>query len=63
MFRAGCRSYFGGYLCVSWSHDGRFVVCGGEDDLVEVFSIADGQLVAFCEGHSSWVFWPKGILA
>ena len=55
MFRAGCRSYFGGYLCVSWSHDGRFVVCGGEDDLVEVFSIADGQLVAFCEGHSSWV--------
>ena len=59
--RAGCRSYFGGYLCVSWSHDGRFVVCAGEDDLVEIFSIADNSLVAFGEGHSSWVsdlaFW------
>jgi hypothetical protein len=53
--KAGCRSYFGGYLCVSWSHDGRFVVCGGEDDLVEIFSIADNALVAFGEGHTSWV--------
>jgi len=53
--RAGCRSYFGGYLCVSWSQDSRFVVCGGEDDLVEIFSIADNCLVAFGEGHRSWV--------
>lgn len=53
--RAGCRSYFGGYLSVAWSQDGRFVVCGGEDDLVEIFSIADKAIVAFGEGHASWV--------
>uniref|UniRef100_A0A8C9L0K6 Uncharacterized protein n=1 Tax=Serinus canaria TaxID=9135 RepID=A0A8C9L0K6_SERCA len=32
------RSYFGGLLCVCWSPDGRYVVTGGEDDLVTVWS-------------------------
>ena len=31
------RSYFGGFLCVCWSPDGKYVVCGGEDDLVTVY--------------------------
>jgi len=53
--RAGCRSYFGGYLSVSWSQDGRFVIAGGEDDLVEIFSIEENAIVAFGDGHKSWV--------
>ena len=27
-------SYFGGLLCVAWSHDDRLLFTGGEDDLV-----------------------------
>ena len=33
------RSYFGGFLCVCWSPDGKYVVCGGEDDLVTARSL------------------------
>ena len=32
------RSYFGGFSCVAWSPDGRYIACGGEDDLVTVYS-------------------------
>ena len=27
-------SYFGGLLCIAWSHDDRLLFTGGEDDLV-----------------------------
>lgn len=30
------RSYFGGFLCVCWSPDSKYIVVGGEDDLVTV---------------------------
>ncbi|NXS89928.1 DMWD protein, partial [Erpornis zantholeuca] len=49
------RSYFGGLLCVCWSPDGRYVVTGGEDDLVTVWSFAQGRVVARGHGHKSWV--------
>lgn len=49
------RSYFGGLLCVCWSPDGRYVVTGGEDDLVTVWSFAEGRVVARGHGHKSWV--------
>ncbi|XP_014117877.1 PREDICTED: dystrophia myotonica WD repeat-containing protein [Pseudopodoces humilis] len=49
------RSYFGGLLCVCWSPDGRYVVTGGEDDLVTVWSLAEGRVVARGHGHKSWV--------
>ncbi|NWR05177.1 DMWD protein, partial [Paradoxornis webbianus] len=49
------RSYFGGLLCVCWSPDGRYVVTGGEDDLVTVWSLAEGRVVARGRGHKSWV--------
>lgn len=51
----GYRSYYGAALCVSWSPDAAFVASGGEDDLVAAYSLADRQVVAFGEGHSSWV--------
>jgi len=49
------RSYFGALLCVCWSPDGRYVVTGGEDDLVTVWSLQDHRLIARGEGHRSWV--------
>ncbi|NXA17970.1 DMWD protein, partial [Ibidorhyncha struthersii] len=35
--------------------DGRYVVTGGEDDLVTVWSFAEGRVVARGHGHKSWV--------
>ncbi|KAF9728917.1 hypothetical protein PMIN02_008434 [Paraphaeosphaeria minitans] len=48
-------SYYGGMMCVCWSPDGRFVVTGGQDDLVSIWSLEDSMLVARCQGHNSWV--------
>jgi WD40 repeat protein len=49
------RSYFGGFLCVCWSPDSRYIVVGGEDDLVTVYSIAEQRVIARGQGHHSWV--------
>lgn len=49
------RSYFGGFLCVCWSPDGKYIVVGGEDDLVTVWSLHDRRVVARGQGHRSWV--------
>lgn len=48
------HSYFGGLLCVDWSPDGKFIITGGQDDLVSVWAFK-GNIVARCQGHSSWV--------
>lgn len=48
-------SYYGGLICVCWSPDGRYVLTGGQDDLVSIWSIADSSLVARCQGHNSWI--------
>ena len=47
-------SFFGGFLCVSWSPDGKFIVAGGQDDLISLFSFR-GRLIALFQGHKSWV--------
>ncbi|XP_059616373.1 WD repeat-containing protein 20-like, partial [Phlebotomus argentipes] len=49
------RSYFGGFLCVCWSPDGKYIVVGGEDDLVTVWSMQERRVVARGQGHRSWV--------
>ena len=49
------KSYFGGLLCVSWSPDGKYIVTGGEDDLVTVWSFHEKRVVCRGEGHKSWV--------
>lgn len=49
------RSYFGGFLCVCWSPDGKYIVVGGEDDLVTVWSLNERRVVARGQGHRSWV--------
>ncbi|KAJ3411775.1 hypothetical protein HDV05_001733 [Chytridiales sp. JEL 0842] len=48
------QSYFGSLLCSAWSPDGKFILTGGQDDLVTVFAFR-GKIVARCQGHSSWV--------
>ncbi|CAM6010423.1 unnamed protein product [Sphagnum balticum] len=51
----GSKSYFGSLLCCAWSPDGKYVLTGGEDDLVQVWSMEDQAVVAWGEGHNSWV--------
>ncbi|EFJ31470.1 hypothetical protein SELMODRAFT_144349 [Selaginella moellendorffii] len=51
----GGKSYFGALLCCAWSSDGKYVLAGGEDDLVQVWSMEDRAVVAWGEGHNSWV--------
>lgn len=49
------ESYFGGFHCVAWSPDGKFVLTGGQDDLVTVWAPREGRIVARCQGHTSFV--------
>ncbi|CAG5127405.1 unnamed protein product [Candidula unifasciata] len=49
------KSFFGGLLCVSWSPDGKYLVTGGEDDLVTVWSFHEKRVVCRGHGHKSWV--------
>ncbi|KAL8729038.1 MAG: hypothetical protein Q9181_005138 [Wetmoreana brouardii] len=48
-------SYYGGFLCVCWSPDGKYILTGGQDDLVSIWSLVERRLVARCPGHNSWV--------
>ena len=49
------RSYYGGFSCVCWSPDGKYVITGGEDDLITVWSFVGRRVVARGIGHKSWV--------
>ncbi|XP_057984142.1 uncharacterized protein LOC131168601 [Malania oleifera] len=51
----GSKSYYGALLCCAWSMDGKYILTGGEDDLVQVWSMEDRKVVAWGEGHNSWV--------
>lgn len=35
--------------------DGKYILTGGEDDLVQVWSMEDRKVIAWGEGHNSWV--------
>lgn len=48
-------SYFGALTCVAWSPDGRYILTGGQDDLVTIYSPWEQRVVARCQGHSSFV--------
>ncbi|KAL8589722.1 hypothetical protein ACOMHN_027230 [Nucella lapillus] len=49
------KSYFGGLLCVCWSPDSKYLVTGGEDDLVTLWSFHEKRVVCRGHGHKSWV--------
>ncbi|KII89190.1 hypothetical protein PLICRDRAFT_40829 [Plicaturopsis crispa FD-325 SS-3] len=48
-------SYFGSLTCVAWSPDGRFILTGGQDDLLTIISPWEQRVIARCQGHSSFV--------
>ena len=48
-------SYFGAILCAAWSPDGLYIITGGEDDLVTIWSMSHRTIVARCVGHSCYV--------
>lgn len=44
-----------GFAINSLSSDGKYILTGGEDDLVQVWSTEERKIVACGEGHNSWV--------
>ena len=55
-YRLGdAQIYYGAVLCCCYSHDGGYIAAGGEDDLVTVYDVAEHTLVAWGEGHASYV--------
>ncbi|KAI1275493.1 WD40-repeat-containing domain protein [Xylaria sp. FL0933] len=49
------NAYYGGFTCVCWSPDGKYVLTGGQDDLISIWYPQETTLVARCQGHQSWV--------
>ncbi|MFH4977367.1 hypothetical protein AB6A40_004076 [Gnathostoma spinigerum] len=49
------KSYFGGLLCLSWSPDSRYIVTGGEDDLITIYSVLEKRIICRGQGHKSWI--------
>lgn len=49
------HAYYGGINCVAWSPDGKYLVTGGQDDLVTIWSFKERRIVARCQGHTSFV--------
>ncbi|CAO3646373.1 unnamed protein product [Mucor hiemalis] len=48
-------SYYGSLLCVAWSPDNKYILTGGQDDLVTIWSFRESKIIARCQGHRSWV--------
>ncbi|KAI9469659.1 MAG: WD40-repeat-containing domain protein [Benjaminiella poitrasii] len=49
------EAYYGGLFCVVWSPDGKYILTGGQDDLVTIWDFKEQRIVARCQGHKSWV--------
>ena len=49
------KSYFGGLLCCCWSHDGKYIATGGEDDLITIYSFYENRVACRGRGHCSWI--------
>eukprot|EP01129_Flabellula_baltica_P009760 TRINITY_DN4045_c0_g1_i2.p1 TRINITY_DN4045_c0_g1~~TRINITY_DN4045_c0_g1_i2.p1 ORF type:complete len:380 (-),score=53.62 TRINITY_DN4045_c0_g1_i2:158-1297(-) len=50
-----CHSQFGSILCISWSHDSKLLLAGGQDDSIVVIDTEHWRIIARCIGHKSWV--------
>lgn len=51
----GFESYYGAMLCTAWSHDGNLLASGGECDQAELFVPHINAVVAWLNGHLSYV--------
>ncbi|KAI2633337.1 catabolite repression protein creC [Xylaria nigripes] len=49
------NAYYGGFTSVCWSPDGKYVLTGGQDDLISIWYPQEKTLIARCQGHQSWV--------
>lgn len=49
------QSYYGGINCVTWSPDGEFILTGGQDDIVSLYSLSQRCVVFRGRGHKSWI--------
>ncbi len=45
----------GAVYCAAWSHHGRYVASGGEDQTVQVWDATNGQLISTYRGHTKRV--------
>ena len=53
---AGFKSYYAGFNAVTWSPCGRYVIAGGESDMLEIWGLYEREVVAWgCGGHRSWI--------
>ncbi|KAJ1655554.1 hypothetical protein IWQ61_004716 [Dispira simplex] len=48
-------AYFGGLTCVCWSPDGKYILTGGQDDLITIWDFYGHRILARCQGHQSWI--------
>ena len=48
-------SYYGGLMCLAFSPDSRYLLTGGQDDIVSILSVPERTLVGRGVGHHSWV--------
>jgi WD40 repeat protein len=53
--KACLNSFYGGFTTVSWSPDDKFIVLGGEDDLISVWNVESKKLIARGSGHRCWI--------
>lgn len=44
------------------SPDEKYILTGGEEDLVTVWSMEDRKVVAWGEGHNSWVQFQQNFV-
>ncbi|KAJ3428497.1 hypothetical protein M0812_23820 [Anaeramoeba flamelloides] len=49
------KSLFGGFTCLSWFINDKFILTGGEDDLISLWDLEKKSLIARCFGHNSWI--------
>ncbi|KAJ6228729.1 wd repeat protein [Anaeramoeba flamelloides] len=49
------KSLFGGFTCLSWSNDDKYILTGGEDDIVCLWDVQNKCIIARCLGHQNWV--------
>ncbi|ODV89189.1 hypothetical protein CANCADRAFT_29099 [Tortispora caseinolytica NRRL Y-17796] len=48
-------SFYGGLRCVSWSPDNKYIVAGGKDDYIHIWSVETMSPIARGLGHRAWV--------
>ncbi|KAI0477414.1 WD40-repeat-containing domain protein [Xylariaceae sp. FL0804] len=49
------NAFYGGFTCVCWSPDGKYVLTGSQDDLISIWCPEEKRIIARCQGHQSFV--------